>query len=90
MGYIEDRRTRIERKIANLEAQLAIAEETYEDALARFNKKYTLDTSEGRQSTEKRTLDEIMRNVSYLERTLEYYYRKLNSNLLCNVNLRRK
>lgn len=83
------RRTTLQMRLAKREASLVIVETTYDELLASGVEEYKFDSTEGRQETRRRKLDDVRKQIDALTAEIDSITRKLAGNGLVNLNLRR-
>jgi hypothetical protein len=71
------------------EAQLELANTTYEELLKQSVEEYKLDTSEGSQRVVRRKLSAMQNEIDWLEASINLICRKLNRGAIVNMSLRR-
>lgn len=89
MGYITDRKARLQAQLVKVQAQLSALYDSMTENAAQ-NKSYKFDSGEGSQSVTRRDLKEILDSIARLEATESHIINELNNMGLVNVNLRRK
>ena len=82
-------KTEIEARIVTLQAQLALANDAYDDAMTAAED-YRLDTGEGAQRVKRRKLAQMLQSISAIESRIDWYRRKLRGTGVFNMNLRRR
>ena len=77
-------------RIAVKEAQLDLANATYNSILAKDIESYKLDTGAGEQWVKNLDLVKIQQAVETLESEIDLLYRRLNGSQVVNIRMRRK
>ncbi len=83
------RRTTLQLRLAKREASLVIVEATYDELLATGVEEYKFDSTEGRQETRRRELDDVKKQIDALTAEIDSITRKLAGRGIVNLNLRR-
>ena len=83
-------RTQLEERLARNEASLDIAYETYDKLLAEVNESYRFDSGEGSQSTKKRDIEALRKQINTLESEIDGIRRRLKGLGLTRITLSRK
>jgi len=83
-------RARIEAQIATKEAQLALANATYEKLLKQDIEEYRFDSNEGSQRARRFKMSEVKDQIDSLEAAIDRLRRKLRCGGLTNIVLRRQ
>ena len=81
---------RIRALIATKEAQLSLANATYEKLLAQDTEEYRLNTGEGSQWATKRKIAALSDEITKLESAIDQLNRKLRAGGIVSVVLRRQ
>lgn len=81
---------RIQAAIAQKEAQLALANTTYEKLLQKDISEYAFNSNEGSQRAKRIKIDEIKSQIDSLEADIERLRRQLKAGGLVNIVLRRQ
>jgi hypothetical protein len=88
--FSSTRQARIRERLAQIEQQLTVANETYSELLAESAESYKFDSGEGSQHVKRRSLDELKKQIDSLLNERELLLRKLECGGIVNLNLRRK
>lgn len=81
---------RLKDRLAKKEASLLIAYETYDKLLADTNESYRFDSGEGSQSTKKRNIEELNKQINTLESEIDGIRRRLKGLGLTRISLKRR
>ena len=91
MSYLSSSEiARIEALIATKEAQLVLANATYEALLANDIESYQFDSNEGSQRARRVKISEMKDQIDSLEAEIERLGRRLKQGGLVNITLRRQ
>lgn len=90
MGYITNRKARLQRQLARVQAQIAALDDVLLEMSASGALSYMFDSGEGSQRTTRRSLKEIQDSVDRLYATESHLINELYNMGLVSVKLRRK
>jgi len=85
-----DTRTALIAKKADLESSLEAAYETLDKLIAGTADKYRFDSGEGSQSVTKRSMDDQLKVIDWLESRIDAIDRRLRGLGVVRMNVRRK
>ncbi len=89
MSYISERRARLQRQLARVQAQLAALYDMSTDQAGKENEAYSFDSGEGQQRTTRRSLKDILEDIARLEATEDHLCNELYNMGIVSVRFRR-
>ncbi len=90
MGYISNRKARLQTQLARVQASLTSLYSTLADAATSQTQSYMFDSGEGSQRTTRRKLSDIQDMIDRLTATENHLINELSNMGLVNVRVRRK
>jgi hypothetical protein len=90
MTCASERAARLQARLTRKEAQLELAYDSYDELIADNTSRYRLDTTEGEQEAQNRSIAQAQKGIRILEAEIDSLHRRLCGQGLVAMKLRRK